>query len=194
MIYFSADLHFWHNKVREYCTNRPGKHVEEMNEILIQNWNSTITKEDEVYFLGDFSITSKRGLLEPILYQLNRKRLYWIKGNHDRFVKKEWVKPHYEWAKDYYQLKVEDKDSLNGKSQLLILCHYPLLTWNHAQHGSIMLHGHCHSNLTYLNKDTRRFDVGVDNPICNYKPISYEQIKQVMKNSKYKPIDHHGKR
>lgn len=41
MIYFTSDLHFYHEKIIHHC-NRPFRDAQEMNEKLIQNWNSIV--------------------------------------------------------------------------------------------------------------------------------------------------------
>lgn len=58
MIYFTSDHHFWHANIIRYC-NRPFNSVEKMNEILIQIWNDLVAPEDEVYYLGDFSLAAR---------------------------------------------------------------------------------------------------------------------------------------
>ena len=52
MIYFTADTHFGHNNVIQFC-DRPFASVEEMDEAMIQNWNERVTGNDTVYILGD---------------------------------------------------------------------------------------------------------------------------------------------
>jgi calcineurin-like phosphoesterase family protein len=157
-----------------------------MNETLIKNWNRVVSPQDLVYFLGDFSFlgaTKSRYILDS----LNGK-IYLIRGNHDRDILKDLCVSRFEWVKDYYYLKVQDSDGPDSKTQPVILCHYPILSWNKMGYGSWMLHGHTHANLLF-DKTKRRYDVGVDN---NYmQPVGYDKIKEIMSRVKFEPIDHH---
>lgn len=51
--YYISDLHLGHENVIRF-DNRPFDSVEEMNETLVNNWNSVVTNADHVYHLGDF--------------------------------------------------------------------------------------------------------------------------------------------
>ena len=44
-------------------TKRPFSSIEEMDRILIENWNNKVNEEDDVYILGDFSYKSK---IDPV--------------------------------------------------------------------------------------------------------------------------------
>ena len=76
-IWISGDFHLSHFNIIRY-TNRPFHTVEEMNETIINNFNSEIGEYDQVIFLGDFCFGN------PNQY-LSRLRGNWtfIKGNHD---------------------------------------------------------------------------------------------------------------
>ena len=48
MNYYISDLHFGHKKCIEF-DSRPFSSVEEMDAAIIQNWNSKVSDEDDVY-------------------------------------------------------------------------------------------------------------------------------------------------
>ena len=79
MNYYIADTHFGHDNIRR-LSNRPFETIEEMDNTIIDNWNSRVNDNDDIYILGDFSYKSE----DPILYLkqlIGRKHL--IVGNHD---------------------------------------------------------------------------------------------------------------
>ena len=87
--YFTADTHFGHNNIIEYCS-RPFKDVDEMNKTLIDNINSVCSTRDTLLHLGDFcfvgSITNSAGnsIHQPDYYfSLIDPQVIIIRGNHD---------------------------------------------------------------------------------------------------------------
>lgn len=78
--YFTADPHFFHEKIIEYC-NRPFDNAEEMNETIVKNYNYYVKPEDTVFFLGDIGF-SKQQLLKDLIARLNGSKIL-ILGNHD---------------------------------------------------------------------------------------------------------------
>lgn len=73
MIYFTADLHFYHDKIIRH-TQRPFRSAEEMNKVLIQKWNARIAYDDEVFILGDFTMKGA-DLASACLYALKGKSI-----------------------------------------------------------------------------------------------------------------------
>ena len=57
-VFFTADPHFGHTNIIRY-ENRPFASAEEMDQELIRRWNETVSPEDTVYLLGDFSFYGK---------------------------------------------------------------------------------------------------------------------------------------
>lgn len=165
--------------------------VRSMNEGLIKNWNSCVEPNDNAYLLGDIMMGSSK-CWESTLSKLNGK-LHLVCGNHDKkFKKQTYVMDRFEWIKDYYELRVQDPDSANGKSQLLVLQHFAPMVWNESHRGSWALSGHSHGSLDEWHRQRLSLDVGVDAESSNYKPLSYEEIRDIMSKKSVNYVDHHN--
>lgn len=79
--WFTADLHLGHERIIE-LSGRPFGSVEEMNEEIIDRYNSVVGKNDVVWMLGDVAMGQIRDTL-PLLGKLNGRK-YLVAGNHDR--------------------------------------------------------------------------------------------------------------
>jgi len=66
-----SDTHFSHAKVIIY-DDRPFKTAKEMDEKMIENWNSVVKPNDTIYHLGDFAFFSEN-MVCKILDRLNGK-------------------------------------------------------------------------------------------------------------------------
>jgi len=167
--FFTSDTHFNHSNIIKYC-KRPFQTVEEMNEKLIENWNSKIKQNDIVYHLGDFNF-GNLNQLEMILKRLNGRKCL-IKGNHDEDSILKKVNGFY--SIDIYKLV---KLNLNNEKLNIIMFHYPIARWDKQFHGAWHIFGHSHG--TYDTSTLGKcHDVGVDNN--NYYPISLEELKIIM--------------
>ena len=161
MLYFISDTHFGHTKVLQYC-NRPYTTINEMDEDLIQKWNSVVKEKDTVYIVGDFSFR------DPLIYlrQLKgKKRL--ITGGHD-----------YNWKKRFCEFdSVEKMDILKLNLYSIVLSHCCFRVWERSHYNSWHLFGHSHGKLEPIGKS---WDVGVD--ANNYgPPLSLDEIVEIMK-------------
>lgn len=150
-IFFTGCTHYGHSNIIRLC-DRPFSSVEEMDEMLIENHNKLVKKDDIVYHHGDFAFKGRQDNAE-IIKKLNGKIML-IRGNHDPVL----------WGPHMIEHKVNKK--------LIVMFHYPIEEWNGYYHGSI--HTHCHTHKRELVSATRRFNVGVD--ACGYKPISLDEL------------------
>lgn len=51
-VFFVSDTHFNHRRIIDYCV-RPFGSVKEMNQGIIERWNSIVHDDDTVFHLGD---------------------------------------------------------------------------------------------------------------------------------------------
>lgn len=163
--WFTADTHYSHVSVLKH---RGFSTIDEMNEILINNYNNVVKKNDIVFHLGDFSFDKK--CTESIFNRLNGQ-IHLIIGNHDEDNKKT-LNLKFNWIKTTYKLRVNN--------QKYILSHFPFAVWNCKHYGSIHLHAHSHNR---YKGEGRILDVGVD---CHkLKPINLDEINEYMKDKTY---------
>lgn len=166
--FFTSDPHFGHSNIIKYC-NRPFQSSKEMDDALIANWNSKVGVQDKVWILGDVFFCDQSRAKE-ILSCLNGQK-HLILGNHDKLIRNQ--KPVQDmFTAIYPELHQENIDGVT-----VVMCHYPMLTWNRAHRGSYMLHGHCHNTIPF-DKRWRRLDVGVD--AHDYAPIEWTQINRLL--------------
>lgn len=182
MIWFTSDTHFNHANVIKY-SKRPFGSLEEMTEHIIENWNAIVGRGDIVFHLGDFSLScGKRdsGAIDKTLGRLKGQK-WLIVGNHDR---EEVIKnPRWHKVTPYHELK-----TMSGQDRLrIVLCHYPMRSWNQMHYGSWMLHGHCHGNLP--KSPGKIVDVGVD--CWEYRPVSLDTLRLKLDTEPVFSEDHH---
>ena len=170
--FFTADTHFDDDFAIEYF-NRPFQSTDEMNRVMVENWNRAVAPSDTIYHLGDFT-------LESILHftkwasQLNGN-IKIMPGSHDQ-----------PWLKDFVNSdKVQvisllvslEFPQLNTREdpQVIVLCHYSMQTWDRSQQGAWHLFGHSHGRLKGIGLS---FDVGVD--CTGFTPLSLEAVATKM--------------
>lgn len=174
--FFTSDTHFNHANIIKFC-NRPFKDVEQMNDVMIANWNSVIGKDDTVFHLGDFCLGSAAEWTK-ILDRLNGK-IYLIMGNHDLKNIRQGFISRFEHVA--MQMRIEI-----GKKRIY-LCHYPFLCFEGSYKDDVwQLFGHVHTRRSNSGIDAGRlqylyptqYDVGVDNN--NFIPVSFGQVKRII--------------
>ena len=170
MIFLTSDCHFNHKNILAYePESRPFATIEEMNEAIINNWNSVVTDEDEVWVCGDFFM-GQITAIDPILDRLKGK-IHLVRGNHDQ---KNRMKIYEERGID-----IHDIAYIQYKGRYFILCHFPnesaefvrMVVEDNSE--VVWLYGHVHGKAPkgYVNGT---YHVGADTN--NLTPISIQQI------------------
>ena len=161
--FFTADLHFAHQSIIRHC-DRPYDNVHEMNEALVENWNSVVTEKSLVYILGDFAWMRPDYWMD----RLNGQKILVI-GNHDTLNSD--AKKKFQFIKPMYETKID--------GQSITMCHYQMSEWNKSFHGSWHLYGHSHGNATEWD-DKLSFDIGTD--LWNYTPVHWDTVVNKMQH------------
>lgn len=187
MRYYSSDQHFYHANIIRFC-DRPFSSVEEMNEILIKNWNDIVKEDDEVIVVGDFSMAFRS--VEIFTKRLSGRKIL-IAGNHDfchpthkksrdKENQKKWTQRYLDngWAEVHLKMELD----LPGIG-IVNVSHLPYKGGGdsgyedrHEKHRlendeRWLICGHVHSSWKIKDK---QINVGVD--VWNYKPISEEEV------------------
>jgi len=177
-ILFTADLHFGHRGVIEFC-NRPWKDVERMDNGLISLWNATVKDSDHVYVLGDFSFHNAQETHKIAACLKGHKIL--VLGNHDKHSRSQYIRMGF--------VDVVDKVTLTLLGKRLQLSHFPYwpehpelepkheLRYPHLRPvkswgKEILLCGHVHMLWKTLG---RQINVGCDQ--WKYRPVLLSQIE-----------------
>lgn len=200
--FFVSDTHFGHAGIITFKDKddkplRPFSSVEEMDELMVENWNNTVSDKDRIYHLGDV-VMNRRCL--TILGRLNGRKIL-IKGNHDIFKLKDYT-PYFEDIRAY---RIYPKYGL-------ICSHIPIYADQMGDKGrwKYNVHGHLHSNHVmkrfkapfgeavikkeggywdedgnYGWPDERYLNICVEQ--TNYTPISFDEILERLKCPKLQP-------
>jgi len=160
MVFFTADTHFSHKNIIEYC-HRPFGSVEEMDAALVLNWNKAVTDADDIYVLGDFAMAGKDRVAKYVA-QLHGK-IHLVYGSHDKVDDAFWRGIGVEPLGYLYELK--------AGTGYVTLCHYAMRSWPRSHYGAWHLYGHSHGHLSPF---PHAMDVGVD--ANNYAPVSWAEV------------------
>lgn len=181
-IWFTSDLHFWHDKEFIYKA-RGFESVDKMNDALIKNINNNVTNNDHLILLGDLALGGNTDAT-PLISQLyGKKRL--IVGNHDtpRRLMHYWG--FFEEEQNFWTFTYKSK---LGRIYQFILSHYPIITWEEKELNQdtnpcfipINLHGHTHSKEKFYNDNPFCYHVGID--AHNNYPVEIEEIIEQIEN------------
>lgn len=182
MIWFTADLHFGHANIIDYC-DRPFADVDEMNAELINHWNEVVEPDDVVWVLGDVAMGKIADTL-PLVSRLHGHK-HLVSGNHDRCWPGHGLNQAVDWMDRY---KAAGFETIQPAVELMgagwAMHHFPYapgndaryVEWHPRDRGGWLLHGHVHG--AWVMKG-RQINVGVD--AWDYYPVSVTQIEQLIR-------------
>lgn len=181
-MWFIGDCHIKHNNILHLGKGRPFKTIEEMEEALVTNINKLVREQDTLIFLGDTCFGSDKDTRD-FLNKINCKTKIEVIGNHSKNGLK-----HFTLATYALRLKIA--------GQKVNLSHYPYrYKWlrrlfnkplrqeiNRLEDdGRWLIHGHTHSSIK-----TKRNMINVCVDAWNYKPVSKQQIEQIIQQQEEK--------
>jgi len=168
--WISSDAHMSHFRICEYCS-RPFHEINEMNEFLINEWNSVVEPEDHVYYLGDFGLAGPEKLM-PYRERMNGIWKLFLAGNHDR---NSMVKiPSLAETIIKYSPTKRYEIELEGIPFVMSHCPIP----RDIKDDRVYLFGHTHSTIAKENSKVNNINIGVD--AWNYSPVSITQLKEII--------------
>lgn len=152
--YLISDTHFDHVNIIDYC-HRPFNTIHQMNETIVRNWNNAVSRNDTVYFLGDWGWGRKARPSSYWKHRLNG-HITSLRGSHDRGG-------------------LRHKIIKSGRHTFLLI-HDP--NDNHNWHGWL-IHGHIHNNkmdkYPFINGHRKTINVSVE--LIGYRPISLDALE-----------------
>lgn len=156
-IWFTSDTHFGHANIIKYC-DRPFFSIEEMDEALVERWNTSVRSDDLVYHLGDFAVT-------PLYAKKIRPRLNGtirlVIGNHDDPLKLAGL-----FQRMYLFCIFRDEG--------FIASHMPLA--RHLCRAPACVHGHIHNNPADLAlAEPHQLNLSVE--MTDYRPVALEDLR-----------------
>lgn len=169
MKYFTSDWHLGHEGSIKFM-RRPFDSSENMFGVLSENMFS-LPKGSDLYMLGDGAWNTNI-LVEFLRKKPHNIQLHWIKGNHDNRINFNSISK--------YLTSVSDMKTIKVGKQKIVLCHYPLAVWDSSHWNSWQLHGHIHMVSPEYFPIGKQINVNVE--FHNYKPWSYDEIVEEMKN------------
>ena len=186
-IFFTSDTHFGHEGGLDVFS-RDFQSIHEHDGFIIDKINSVVGKRDYLYHLGDFcwgdTDSKKIVFAGELRNKIKCRNVHLIMGNHDPSSKSG--RPRDEFADlfascSYYKV-------IKIPNNRVVLCHFPIRSWEGMHKGYYHLYGHSHGTLP--ENGTLSFDVGVDS--IGYIPMSAEEVCDRLSSRKIKTVDGHG--
>jgi calcineurin-like phosphoesterase family protein len=143
----------------------------DMNETMIQNWNSVVSRDDLVISIGDFCYTDPRRWLD----QLNGNKIM-IRGNHDNWCEG--------YAGDWHMI-------LEYQKKRFYVTHDP--AYVPREWTEWVIHGHHHDMPDYPFINGKQKNINVACELVDYTPVALDwllslDIEKIKRMNKLKSV------
>ena len=176
--FFTADPHFSHTNIIRYC-GRPYTSITEMNDDLVDRWNSIVGEKDVVWVLGDL------WSLDYIPFLNGEKHRF--PGDHEKDLWRNKIGAQEKYLAAGFFAVYSPYVAMVGLPESVAVAHLPYveLDWNGEDrframrpkdYGMTLLHGHVH---TRWRKRGRMINVGVD--AWSGYPVSLDEIRDTLR-------------
>ena len=201
-LFFSSDSHYGHSNICRATSNwtdgsktRDFKSLDHMNTAVVDAINSKVGENDVLIHLGDWSFGGFENIAE-FRERIFCKNIHLILGNHDHHIErdKDGVRSLFASVSHYAVLNLRRPGNGPEMDRIsMILCHFPIASWDGMNDGRIHLHGHVHLAPLHKIAEGRAMDVGADGN--GMDPYSLDEILKLLKDRPIKrlslPADHH---
>jgi calcineurin-like phosphoesterase family protein len=167
-VWITSDTHYNHINICRGTTNwrlpngevpekttRAFETLEDMNNAIVNNINNIVGEDDILIHCGDFSFGGFDKIGE-FRERIICKKLHLVLGNHDNHIErnKNGIRSIFASVQNYL--------AVDYNHQKLVLCHYPICSWDDMRKGSYHLFGHLHSSEQSKIMSGRSMDIGMD--------------------------------
>jgi len=163
-VFFASDLHFGHENIIKYC-GRPFSNAQEMDRVLINNWNCRVRNDDEVFFLGDMRYGPGSTDTSTYLAKL-QGNITCISGNHDMGMKGS-----------------IPSTTFTSQGVRFVLVHDP--DDASCDPCAWVIHGHHHNNnlkeYPFFDPVKRRINVSIE--VIGYQPVSLATLHRIIRSA-----------
>ena len=201
-LFLTSDSHYNHSNICRATSNwtdgsktRDFKSLDHMNTAIVDAINDKVGENDVLIHLGDWSFGGFENIKE-FRDRIVCKNIHLILGNHDHHIErdKDGIRSLFKSVHHYTVLDLRRPG--NGKEMdkySMVLCHFPIASWDSMNTGRIHLHGHVHLGPHNKIAEGRAMDVGADGN--GLSPYSLDEILKLLKDRPIKrlslPSDHH---
>lgn len=183
MFYIISDTHFSHANIIKYC-DRPYNNISEMNQDIIDKWNSTVSPDDIVFHLGDvgFGLVEQ---LKPLVESLNGHKIL-LRGNHDmKRGTNSWGNIGFEYTYKKGHISLADLNILtkemfdqkfinfsDWEDNEIFFSHSPF----QCENNILNIHGHIHNVPLDTTLHNPKTHICVSIEMIDYQPIALDVL------------------